>query len=698
MNILMVSLTRFGDLLQTQAAITDVFRAGHTVGVVCLQNFLPALHLMQHVEHAFPFVGNSLLAQLSYIENDGVAVLDQNTDGWLRATKELTEWKEMLWRQFRPDVVIGLSPARASRLLTKYIAQNAVVGGFSVDAHGALHNTNLWASVMQGTPDQRGIIPYNLVDIFRAITAETLDMASGCSDHPGQHLSFVETRGQSGDNVLLPPPASIANNTFNDLERGVLAMGFTGVESKEHYCNPAMTAQLAAKAGTKSVAGFVGVQLGASAMQRQWPLSHFTRVGDYLWDTYRLAPVLLGSKAETPLAKEYETLAKSPCISMVGKTGLVDLGALLSHCLFLITNDTGTMHLAAGLGIPSFAIFLATAQPFDTGPYLPGCYCFEPDLPCHPCNFNAPCPNNYICREVILPETVIACIERMFGNTPLEKDTLKGSRVWLTTHESGGTLTLKGLGSEGGSSRHASVGFSGAPGSDGQNGSDGQKEVAEQPCDDPQLSSGTKQFDHSRPYGEFTGTSCTCQPPLNGITAFDKIPFVEESKAVYAASREGLVRLQRSMIWAFVDMLRAAKVARQTMSEGVGAGNLPVSPPLLFDVSTLEPGSRACMAEEAARLASQLEILEKQGEILLMKAVELMKKRFLQSWEEVSSLLKKSPWFCFLHSLWCDLTQARGLEFTEIMGAVSIFREIFACCAESLQGTADDGSACVRSL
>lgn len=35
----------------------------------------------------------------------------------------------------------------------------------------------------------------------------------------------------------------------------------------------------------------------------------------------------------------------------------------------LITNDTGTMHLAAGLNLPILAIFLATAQPWDTGPY-----------------------------------------------------------------------------------------------------------------------------------------------------------------------------------------------------------------------------------------------------------------------------------------------------------------------------------------
>ena len=48
------------------------------------------------------------------------------------------------------------------------------------------------------------------------------------------------------------------------------------------------------------------------------------------------------------------------------------LAAVLRQSRLIVTNDTGTMHLAAGLGVPVLALFLATAQPWDTGPYREG--------------------------------------------------------------------------------------------------------------------------------------------------------------------------------------------------------------------------------------------------------------------------------------------------------------------------------------
>ena len=126
------------------------------------------------------------------------------------------------------------------------------------------------------------------------------------------------------------------------------------------------------------------MQLGASEERRQWPAQYFAAVGDNLWHKRKLCPVLLGSPAERPLAEAYAQQAQGPFVDAVGKTDLTQLAALLRRSRMLFTNDTGTMHLAAGLGVSCLAIFLATAQPCDTGPYLPGCCCLEPALPCHP--------------------------------------------------------------------------------------------------------------------------------------------------------------------------------------------------------------------------------------------------------------------------------------------------------------------------
>ena len=47
-----INLTRFGDLLQSQPLIEDLHRQGKRVHLVCLDNFSGALPLMRHVERA----------------------------------------------------------------------------------------------------------------------------------------------------------------------------------------------------------------------------------------------------------------------------------------------------------------------------------------------------------------------------------------------------------------------------------------------------------------------------------------------------------------------------------------------------------------------------------------------------------------------------------------------------------------------
>ena len=48
------------------------------------------------------------------------------------------------------------------------------------------------------------------------------------------------------------------------------------------------------------------------------------------------------------------------------------LGALLQRCAFLVTCDTGILHIASSVRVPVVAIFGPRATPENTGPYLPG--------------------------------------------------------------------------------------------------------------------------------------------------------------------------------------------------------------------------------------------------------------------------------------------------------------------------------------
>jgi lipopolysaccharide heptosyltransferase II len=79
----------------------------------------------------------------------------------------------------------------------------------------------------------------------------------------------------------------------------------------------------------------------------------------------------------------------------------------------LLTNDTGTMHLADGLGVPLVAVFGST-EPRLTGPRSPSSTVLRHQVECSPC-FLRECPLDFRCMQAVAPEeaarAVLALIE-----------------------------------------------------------------------------------------------------------------------------------------------------------------------------------------------------------------------------------------------------------------------------------------------
>ncbi|MCL1985161.1 MAG: glycosyltransferase family 9 protein, partial [Betaproteobacteria bacterium] len=331
MNVLIINLTRFGDILQTQAAINGLAAQGHRVGVLCLDNFAPAVALLENVAYAAVLPGGKLLAHL---EAD-----------WRRSAAELQEFFDLWQHEFPADAILNLTASLSARVLARALACTTLpILGFGLDESGFGVNSNVWTSFLQGSTLRRLNCPYNLADVFREVC--------GVGDIPAI-------------NCLRRPEKQFITATCEKL-----------IQSAPEGC-----------------ADFVVFQLGSSEERRQWPVEYFAELAGYLWDERRLCPILAGAGPESKLAESYAQVARSPFINCIAKTTLPELSALLLNARLLVTNDTGTMHLAAGLGLPSLAIFLATAQPWDTGPYLADSCCLEPRLPCHPCAFGKNCPD-----------------------------------------------------------------------------------------------------------------------------------------------------------------------------------------------------------------------------------------------------------------------------------------------------------------
>ena len=406
MNILLMNLTRFGDLLQSQAAIHDLGEAGHTVGLVCLENFAAAAQFLPGVSHVAPFNGAELLACLGPLSQEpGPPPQGQ----WAHGVAALETWRAKLVEAFPFDAVCNLTPSLSARLLARFTAEHRPVVGFGVDGLGFGENTNAWASFLAGTSVARGVSPFNIVDLFRRVALSSLTPP------------------------VVPPGTKNAG------------VGQVALRAPHESQQMDMAARLK-KVMPEDCAGLVGFQLGASHDKRRWPVAYFAEVGQRLWDEDRCCPVLLGTREEQPLVERYAACAKHPFISLCGETSLPELAAALCSLRLLLTNDTGTMHFAVGLGVPVLAIFLMTAQPFDTGPYQEGSCSIEPDLACHPCAFGSVCPHEYACRFAVTPDLVTHLARGYVASGQWVPPAEPKARLWGARGDAHGFMQLYPLG------------------------------------------------------------------------------------------------------------------------------------------------------------------------------------------------------------------------------------------------------------
>jgi len=116
--------------------------------------------------------------------------------------------------------------------------------------------------------------------------------------------------------------------------------------------------------------------------------------------------VLFGTKNDAVNGNQIAGSLGNSCINRIGKTTLDQLIEELRECRLLLTNDTGTMHLATLLGVPVVAVFGST-DPRLTGPLGRGHRVIRHQVECSPCFLRA-CPIDFRCMKAITVEEVVA--------------------------------------------------------------------------------------------------------------------------------------------------------------------------------------------------------------------------------------------------------------------------------------------------
>ena len=147
---------------------------------------------------------------------------------------------------------------------------------------------------------------------------------------------------------------------------------------------------------------------------KRWPVENFVEVARHFVATRSARILLLGAVVDIPVAEAFVQQmpgADTHVENMVGRTSLAEFMSMLASARLVLCNDSGAMHVASALGVPTLAVFGST-EPQLTGPMGARSRVLRHHVPCSPC-FLRECPLDFACMSNVTPQMAIAAAETM---------------------------------------------------------------------------------------------------------------------------------------------------------------------------------------------------------------------------------------------------------------------------------------------
>jgi len=347
-QVLLINITRMGDLVQMGTLLQRLQHEwpGAAVDLVVDRRFAAVATLLPHLRRIVTYDFHGLVDESRAQTKDVVALYG-----------EVTRWAKQLV-EARYDRAVNLTFNRRSGFLTSYVGAKDV-RGITAPKDGDVVIHDPWMAYLTDVHNQRRFNRFNLVDIYAL---------GGSGPGPFAPLSLT-----------VPPDAEQWAGEFLSLHGG-------------------------------NQFPWIAVQVGASDPIKAWRPELFGRTLAALSRQTKVGYVFIGTEEERNAIHIAQRTCRrdggsGPLCDAIGRTTLPQLAALLKRCRLLLTNDTGPMHLAVGVGTPVIDLSVGHVDFRETGPYGPGHWIVQPDIACAPCGFDQVC-FHHACNDRLVPEQI----------------------------------------------------------------------------------------------------------------------------------------------------------------------------------------------------------------------------------------------------------------------------------------------------
>ena len=187
---------------------------------------------------------------------------------------------------------------------------------------------------------------------------------------------------------------------------------------------------------------FIAVNVNASdlLLERRWPATYYADLLDWLAEKYNFSIFLIGSKGERDYVQSILDLTKSKSNKIINIAGQTNLGTLiffLGKAKFVVTNDTGPLHLSFANKIPTLSLW-GPGSIFHYGPMNKEINkTLFVNIFCSPCLNHAdtpPCNGDNQCMKLITVARVSAEIDFFMQHKHWNTD-IAPKKLYLNSEE-----------------------------------------------------------------------------------------------------------------------------------------------------------------------------------------------------------------------------------------------------------------------